>query len=702
MSATLPLLLELGTEELPPRALPALIDALAEGLGDQLTRNALTFGRIERYATPRRLALLIHDLTTQQPDRTTERRGPAWAAAYDAQGAPTPAALGFARSCGVSIDQLKVTESEKGRWLSCVVTQPGAPAEQIVPELIEQVLRCLPVPRRMRWGSSDTEFVRPVHWLVLLFGECVVPARILGLDSDRISYGHRYLAPEGIVLTNAAEYEERLRCEGKVIADFGARREVIRAAIERAAVAEHASALVAPELLDEVTALVEWPVALTGSFDPAFLSLPMEVLLATMQNHQRYFPMRHASGGLVARFITIANIDSPRPDLIIAGNQRVIQPRLKDAQFFWEQDRRQPLADRLPLLANIVFEQQLGSLADKTDRVLILAEAIGRSLRLDLAAVRRAAQLSRCDLVTGMVGEFPELQGVMGQYYAIASGEAPLIATALAEFYLPRFAGDALPASPLGQAIGVAERIDTLVGITAIGKEPTGDKDPYALRRHAFAVLRISIEQSLDLDLVELITIAAGNHGALLGHERGGEGCVRSALIEKVYDFLLDRLRTYYLDRGVAFDVFDAVRARRPTRPLDFDQRIRAVATFRALPQAASLAAANKRSANILGKLEAPPPVDLDRALLTEIAEQALAGELDAAARAVQPLLATGDYTAALLRLSALRETVDAFFDSVLVMCDDGAIRANRLALVARLHALFTEIADISRLNLSS
>lgn len=700
MSDALPLLLEIGTEELPPKALPGLIAALADGVRERLAREALDCGEIETFASPRRLALLLHDLATKQPDRTSERRGPALAAAYDAAGKPTPAALGFARSCGVGIEQLQVIETDKGRWLGCVVTQPGAPVEQILPKLTAEVLQALPIPRRMRWGGSDAEFVRPVHWLVLLHGERVVPARILGVDADRITYGHRFLAPAGIALATATEYESRLG-QGKVIASFTARREAIRAAIAEAATAAGGVAMVAPELLDEVTALVEWPVALTGAFAPEFLELPPEVLLATMQNHQRYFPLRGADGRLLARFITIANIDSPRPDLIVAGNQRVIQPRLQDARFFWEQDRRVPLAERLPVLTDIVFEQQLGSLRDKTDRASILAEAIGRAMRLDLAAVHRAAQLARCDLVTGMVGEFPELQGVMGHHYALASGEPAPVARALEEFYLPRFAGDALPASPLGQAIGVADRLDTLVGIIAIGKEPTGDKDPYALRRHAFAVLRICIECQLDLDLIELITIAAGNLGALTA-PKVPAGDTGSALIDKVYDFLLDRLRTYYADRELPFDVFDAVRARRPARPLDFDRRVRAVAEFRALPQAASLAAANKRSANILAKLDIPPATTLDPSLLELPAEQTLARELDAAADAVEPLLALGDYTAALLRLAALRDSVDAFFDAVLVLCDDPALRANRLALVARLRELFTGIADISRLNLSS
>ncbi|MCC6201890.1 MAG: glycine--tRNA ligase subunit beta [Gammaproteobacteria bacterium] len=702
MTAAAPLLLELGTEELPPKALAGLGAALVEGVRERLTRAALAFGDIESFASPRRLALLIHDLALRQSDRVSERRGPALAAAYDAAGAPTQATLGFARSCGVTLEQLQITTTEKGRWLSCVIKQPGAAATEILPALIVDALQALPVPRRMRWGSSDAEFVRPVHWLVLLHGEQIVPAHILGVAADRITYGHRFLAPAAIMLAHAADYAATLRQQGKVIAGFAARREMIRLAIEQAAKAAKGTALVAPDLLDEVTALVEWPVALTGAFAPEFLALPEEVLLATMQNHQRYFPLRGTDGRLLDRFITIVNIDSPHPERIIAGNQRVIQPRLKDAQFFWEQDRRTPLAERLPAMAGIVFEQQLGSLHDKTERTLILAEAIGRALDLDLAAVRRAAQLSRCDLVTGMVGEFPELQGVMGHHYALASGEAAAIARALEEFYLPRFAGDALPTNPFAQAIGVADRLDTLVGITAIGKEPTGDKDPYALRRHALAVLRICIERELDLDLVELITIAAGNLGALTGTMAGDGAIAGSTLIDRVHDFLLDRLRAYYSDREVPFDVFDAVRARRPARPLDFDRRVRAVAAFRALPQAASLAAANKRSANILAKLETPPPAELDPALLALPAEQALTRDLATAASEIAPLLATGDYAAALLRLAALRDSVDAFFDAVLVWCDDPAVRANRLALVARLRHLFTGIADISRLNLSS
>jgi glycyl-tRNA synthetase beta chain len=692
------LLVEIGTEELPPKALRALATAFADGLCQRLTKSSLTFGQVDTFATPRRLALLIHQLAVRQPDQTSERRGPALAAAYDADGRPTPAATGFARSCGVALDAMTVIESAQGKWLACSLTRSGDRTEQLVPGLVAETLNELPIPRRMRWGTSDAEFVRPVRWLVLMLGEHVIPARILGHDAGRLTYGHRFHAPAAIALPHASAYPVLLRTQGMVIPDFDERRRTIADAVRQAAATVNARVTLPEALLDEVTALVEWPAILTGYFDAEFLALPAEVLTATMQGHQRYFPLTDDDGRLIARFITVANIDSPHPESIIAGNRRVIQPRLTDARFFWLQDQKQALAERLPQLANIVFEQRLGSLHDKTERVAALAVRIAASTGAASDLVRRAALLSRCDLVTGMVGEFPELQGIMGRYYARASGEPATVADAIEELYLPRHAGDRLPATPIGQALAIADRVDTVVGIFAIGKQPTGDKDPYALRRHALAVLRICIERGRDLDLQQLITFAADAYHGRVAAIADTAGA-RDALIAKVFQFCVDRLRTYYLEREIGADVFEAVKARNPTRPLDFDRRIRAVTEFRNLPAAQSLAIAHKRSANILAQHGAAGNGPFAHALLRDPAEQELAARLDVVGAGVEALLAAGDYTDALTQLATLRAPVDAFFDGVLVMCDDAALRRNRIALIARLHGLFTAVADISRLQ---
>ncbi|HXH02706.1 MAG TPA: glycine--tRNA ligase subunit beta [Candidatus Competibacteraceae bacterium] len=684
------LLIEIGTEELPPKALANLSEALEQGVVEGLRKAGLTFGTVSRYATPRRLALLVRELPVKQPDRTQERRGPALAAAYK-DGQPTPALLGFARSCGVDVTELRVQESGKGAWLVHLSHVPGAATAELVPGILQQALDTLPIPKRMRWGDSDAEFVRPVHWLVLLFGDELIPATLLGVAAGRVTYGHRFHHPAAIALPAPAAYAEMLERQGKVIADFAARRERIRAQAEAAAAQVGGCAVIREELLDEVTALVEWPVALTGRFEKRFLNVPQEALISTMQDNQKYFPVVDKNGRLLPHFIAISNLESRDPAQVVAGNERVIRPRFADAEFFWHQDRKLPLAERLEALKSVVFQQRLGSLHDKAERVAALARYIAIHSGGNPDWAERAGRLSKCDLLTSMVQEFPELQGIMGRYYARHDGEAEEVAQALEEQYHPRFAGDHLPLSATGRAVALADRLDTLVGIFAIGQAPSGAKDPFALRRAALGVLRILIAGGLELDLQELLAQAARHFPAELK---------APAAVPAVLEFLLERLRGYYLEQGFRLDEFEAVLECRPTRPLDFDRRIRAVAAFRKLPEAEALAAANKRIRNILKKLDGQTlPFQVRPELLTEEAEQRLAASLAELASEATPLMEGGLYEEALTRLAALREPVDGFFDDVMVMVEDAALRDNRIALLNELSSLFLRVADFSRLQ---
>jgi glycyl-tRNA synthetase beta chain len=684
------LLVELGTEELPPKALLTLSTAFADNLGAGLDKAGLAHGAIKPFATPRRLALIVEALAGQQPEQVSTRRGPALTAAFDAEGKATPAALGFAKSCGVSIETLGREETAQGQWLSFQKHTPGRPTVELVPALVSEALSRLPTPKRMRWGASDTEFVRPVHWLVLLFGSDVVEGGVLGLHAGRHTRGHRFHASAPIELTSPADYAARLEREGHVIADFGARRARIRAAIEARAQEAGGAAIIPDALLDEVTALCEWPLALTGRFEERYLAVPQEALISTMEGNQRYFPLLDAGGKLMARFVVISNLESRDPAQVIAGNERVIRPRFSDAEFFFTQDCKEPLAARRAALAKVVFQHKLGTLAEKGVRIAQLARDIGQRIGADGVRCARAAELAKCDLLTQMVGEFPELQGVMGRHYALHDGEDTEVAQAIEEHYRPRFAGDQLPATPAGQALALADRLDTLAGIFAIGQKPTGDKDPFALRRAALGVLRILIEGRLDLDLFELIGAAIT---AL--PER-----LRSAtLADEVFDFVSERLRAYTQETGARPDEFEAVAATRPTRPLDFMARLDAVRRFRALPEAEALTAANKRIRNILKQVNGEVPTTVDNAQLTEDAEHTLAAQLAAQTREVTPLFERGDYTAALTHLAALRAPVDHFFDKVMVMAEDRAQRDNRLALLNALSTLFLRTADLSRLQ---
>jgi glycyl-tRNA synthetase beta chain len=685
------LLIELGTEELPPKALKKLIQAFEAGIKQGLDKAELSFDAIRSYAAPRRMAVVVDGLAIRQQDRVVERRGPAIAAAFDDEGNPTKALQGFARSCGATVDDLEKLETDKGTWLAFKQEQKGAETASLLVDILQQSLNDLPIPKRMRWGTLPGEFVRPVHWLVLLFGDDVIPAELLGVSSGRESRGHRFHHPAKIRIDSAQSYVPQLQTEGHVVVDMAARRAAIHGQVLELATQLGGQAVLNEELLDEVTGLVEWPVALSGSFDKRFLELPAEALISSMEEHQKYFAVRDQAGELLPYFITICNIESRDPAQVIAGNERVILPRLSDAAFFWATDRKRPLADRQAQLKTIVFQNKLGTVFDKSARVAKLAAVIASEIGGDAALAERAALLAKCDLVTEMVGEFPDLQGIMGRYYARLDGEHNEVAEALDEQYLPRFSGDKLPQTKTGQAVSLAEKLDTLVGLFGIGQPPTGVKDPFALRRAALGALRVVIENKLDVDLVSLLEQA----------QQGFDGTLTEQdVTSQVMRYLFERLRGYASDQGFKTDVFESVLAVQPSRPLDFMARLYAVAEFRQLEQAEALAAGNKRISNILRKNDAEGDVaTIDATLLVEPAEQALAEKLDTVSSAIAPLLIQADYAGVLNILAEMRDTVDGFFEQVMVMADDLAVRNNRLALLNQTRALFLGVADISCLQ---
>ncbi|MCZ8130942.1 MAG: glycine--tRNA ligase subunit beta [Steroidobacteraceae bacterium] len=723
-------LVEIGTEELPPKSLPALSQAFTDGVVAGLAAAGVKHGAVQPYAAPRRLAVLVKKVAERQPDQEIRRKGPPVSAAFDATGKPTRAATAFAESCGVAVAELGRVQEAKGEFLHYVGTKPGAETASLLAGLVQASLDRLPIAKRMRWGGGTAEFVRPVHWVVMLFGAEVVPATILGVEASDRTRGHRFMAPKEIRLTSPASYAKKLESAGSVIADFAARRERIRTGVHALAAEHGVEAIVADALLDEVTALVEWPVPLAGRFEERFLELPPEVLIATLQDHQRYFPTREcaaegsagptrglAADRLTSLFITVANLESRDPAQVRAGNERVVRPRLSDAAFFWDTDRRQPLAARREQLAAVTFQAQLGSYADKAARVGALAQRLAPLAGADAALAARAAELAKCDLLTGLVGEFPELQGTMGTYYARHDGEPADVAAAMGEQYLPRFAGDRLPATGVGTALALADKLDTIVGIFAIGQKPSGTKDPFALRRAALGVLRLVLEKRLDLDLPATIDAALAaarddiERVAIANAEKAGKprpaGVARlnpDPVAAEVYDYVMERLRAHYLEGadGITTEMFDSVLDRRPASPLDFDARLRALATFLQLPDAAALAAANRRIANILRKaVEANVAVDattLRSELLQDGAERELHAALERVRPAAERMLDARDYASAMQRLATLRTAVDAFFDKVMVMADDPAVRANRLALLAGLRTLFLRVADLSRL----
>ncbi len=687
-------LLEIGTEELPPKALRDLSEALGAGVADGLRAAALEFSGHEVFATPRRLAVRVSGLATEQPAQQVEKRGPPVSIAFDADGKPTRAAEAFAKTCGVEIAALERLESAKGTWLVYRAELPGQPAESLLEAIVLEAVARLPIPRRMRWGSGETEFVRPVHWVVMLLGAAIVPASVLGHPAGRSTRGHRYHALGGVELLDPAEYEQKLLSH-RVIAAFEHRRARVQEITEASARALGGSPVASPALWDEVTALVEWPVAVEGRFDKAFLRLPEEVLIATLQAHQRYFPVRAPDGTLLPAFIAISNLESHAPERVREGNERVVRPRLADAAFFYDQDCARSLASRLPDLENVVFQRGLGSLADKARRVAALAQWLAPAIGADERLAERAALLAKADLLTQMVGEFPELQGRMGYYYARHDGESDKLAIALEEQYLPRHAGDRLPETPLGQALTIADRLDTLAGIFALGKRPTGNKDPFGLRRAALGLLRVLIEGGIDLDL------SAG-----LARAVAAQPCEAAPeLASEIAEFIVDRLRAYSLEGlapalpagSVTPEMFEAVRARGPDSPLDFHARLVAVRAFTELSEAESLAIANKRIANILRGTGAESTArEVDPALFDSAAERRLLAAIDRVASDHAARVARRDYDAALRALAGLKETVDHFFDEVLVMTEDATLRENRLALLRRLRDLFLDVADLS------
>ncbi|MGH8308400.1 MAG: glycine--tRNA ligase subunit beta [Steroidobacteraceae bacterium] len=694
-------LVELGTEELPPKTLTELERAFGEGVRAGLAHAGIAHGELRTFATPRRLAVLVKRVAAHQPARELRRRGPPVNVAFDASGNPTRAALAFAEGVGVGVETLQRITEGKGEFLLHVGVQPGASTASLLPDIVRNALDQLPIAKRMRWGAGDAEFVRPVHWLIMLFGNETVAATVLDTAAGSTTRGHRFHAPRPIRIVAPASYARVLAGRGRVLADFAERRARVREHVDAHAAALGGRAMYDDALLDEVTALVEWPVAIAGRFEERFLALPREVLISTLQDHQRYFPVEGAGGALTAWFITVSNIESRDPAKVRAGNERVVRPRLADAAFFWEQDRKAPLASRIEALAKVTFQTKLGSLADKMHRVRALAADIARALRTDVPLAQRAAELAKCDLLSAMVGEFPGLQGTMGSYYAAADKEPAEVAQALREQYLPRFAGDELPRTDAGTALAIADRLDMIVGIFAIGQKPSGTKDPFGLRRSALGILRIIIEKRLDLDLSDLIARAVA-----LVRERLPDLTVSALDVEaQVYEYIMERLRAYYLESaeqfGVTTERFDAVLATRPRAPLDFDARLRALAGFLALPEAASLTAANKRIANILRKSAEPGaalPGTIEVAALREPAEIALHDALRSVRDSVAGAVERREYAGALGRLAQLRPTVDAFFDGVMVMDADPKRRGNRVALLSELQRLFGGIADLSRL----
>jgi len=683
------LLVEIGTEELPPKALRKLATVFGDALSAQLDEHFLSPGALQTYATPLRLTVYIEDVLTRQADREIVRRGPNVKAAFDKDGKPTKPAEGFARSCGVTVDKLERVSTDKGECLAWHSTETGKTCGEILPGLVEAALKKLPIPKRMRWGSSDIEFVRPIHWVLVLLGSETIDADIMGIPCGRNTRGHRFHHNQPIELADTTQYLEALEKTGKVIADMDRRREMIREQVIAAGKQLGGNAQIDVALLDEVTALVEWPVAVAGDFNVRFLDVPDEALISSMQDHQKYFPVVDNDGKLMAHFITVANIASTDIAQVKAGNERVIRPRLEDASFFWAQDKKQKLDSRVGALDKVTYQKKLGSLKDKQQRIAVIATQLAKATGADIAQVKRAALLCKCDLLTSMVSEFPDLQGIMGRYYALNDGEPTAIAEAIGEQYRPRFSGDALPTTPAGQAIAIADRLDSLAGIFALGQSPTGDKDPFGLRRAALGILRTLIEGRIEIDLTALIETALS----------GLPIDVPADINEKLYSFIMERLRTWYLDDGHETETFDAVLSRQPVSPLDFDQRIQAVKAFALLPEAASLSAANKRISNILRKAEQQPGTKYHADLFQEEAEKQLAHAVKTLGEKVAPLYQARDYTTALGELATLREPVDRFFDNVMVMADDPKVRDNRLALLSALSSLFLDVADISRLQ---
>ncbi|WP_341984804.1 glycine--tRNA ligase subunit beta [Morganella morganii] len=683
-------LTEIGTEELPPKALRSLAESFAANLTAELAAANLTHGDVTWYAAPRRLAVKIAGLAESAADREVEKRGPAIAQAFDAEGKPTKAAEGWARGCGITVDQADRMVTDKGEWLLYRAVEKGNKAKELLADMVSRALAKLPIPKLMRWGDKETHFVRPVHTVTMLMGADVIPGEVLGISSDRVIRGHRFMGEAEFTIAHADEYPAVLETRGKVMADYDARKAMIKRDAEKAALALGGVADLTDSLLEEVTSLVEWPVVLTAKFEEKFLAVPSEALVYTMKGDQKYFPVYDKNGNLMPNFIFVANIESSDPSQIIAGNEKVVRPRLADAEFFFKTDCKKRLEDNLPRLSTVLFQQQLGTLRDKTDRLEALAGWIAGQIGADVNHATRAGLLAKCDLMTNMVFEFTDTQGVMGMHYARHDGESEDVALALKEQYQPRYAGDNLPSTPVSDALAIADKMDTLAGIFGIGQHPKGDKDPFALRRAALGVLRIIVEKGYNLDLETLTQEAVRLYGDKL---------TNANVVTDVVDFMLGRFRAWYQEQGYAIDTIQAVLARRPTRPADFDARMKAVTHFRTLEEAAALAAANKRVSNILSKSDDALNDTVLASLMNAPEEIRLAAYVTDLKTQLAPLYAEGRYQEALTELASLREAVDAFFDSVMVMDKDDNIRRNRLTLLNELRNLFLGIADISLLQ---
>ena len=682
-------LVEIGTEELPPKALKTLATSFADNVEAELNLAGLSFDKIEWFAAPRRLAVKVLNLATQQPSKEIEKRGPAVSAAFDAEGKPTKAAEGWARGCGITVEQAERIATDKGEWLVHRAKIEGQPTKNLLNDIVANALAKLPIPKPMRWADKTVQFIRPVHTVTMLLGDELIEGEILGVASVRTIRGHRFLGEKEFEIQHADQYPQLLREKGSVVADFNERKAEILAKSQAKATALGGVADIEESLLEEVTSLVEYPNVLAAKFEERFLAVPAEALVYTMKGDQKYFPIYDKEGKLLPHFIFVSNINPEDPTAIIEGNEKVVRPRLTDAEFFFKTDLKQKLVDRLPRLETVLFQQQLGTLKDKTDRIEQLAGEIAKQIGADEAKAKRAGLLSKCDLMTNMVFEFTDTQGVMGMHYARHDGEDEEVAVALNEQYMPRFAGDELPKSLVASAVALADKFDTLTGIFGIGQAPKGSADPFALRRAALGALRIIVEKNLPLDLEDLVKKSAALFGDKL---------TNSNVVADVVDFMLGRFRAWYQDEGIAVDVIQAVLARRPTRPADFDARVRAVSHFRTLDSAEALAAANKRVSNILAKADATIG-EINLTACVEPAEKALAEAVLALRTEVQPLIAQGDYTAVLDKLANLRAPVDSFFDNVMVNAEDPALRQNRLAILNTLQGLFLQVADISLLQ---
>ena len=682
-------LVEIGTEELPPKALKTLATSFADNVEAELNQAGLTFDKIEWFAAPRRLAVKVLNLATQQPSKEIEKRGPAVSAAFDAEGKPTKAAEGWARGCGITVEQAERIATDKGEWLVHRAKIEGQPTKNLLNDIVANALAKLPIPKPMRWADKTVQFIRPVHTVTMLLGDELIEGEILGVASARTIRGHRFLGEKEFEIQHADQYPKLLREKGSVVADFNERKAEILAKSQAKATALGGVADIEESLLEEVTSLVEYPNVLAAKFEERFLAVPAEALVYTMKGDQKYFPIYDKDGKLLPHFIFVSNINPEDPTAIIEGNEKVVRPRLTDAEFFFKTDLKQKLVDRLPRLETVLFQQQLGTLKDKTDRIEQLAGEIAKQIGADEAKAKRAGLLSKCDLMTNMVFEFTDTQGVMGMHYARHDGEDEEVAVALNEQYMPRFAGDELPKSLVASAVALADKFDTLTGIFGIGQAPKGSADPFALRRAALGALRIIVEKNLPLDLEDLVKKSAALFGDKLTNKN---------VVADVVDFMLGRFRAWYQDEGIAVDVIQAVLARRPTRPADFDARVRAVSHFRTLDSAEALAAANKRVSNILAKADAAIG-EINLTACVEPAEKVLAEAVLALRTEVQPLIAQGDYTAVLDKLANLRAPVDNFFDNVMVNAEDPALRQNRLAILNTLQGLFLQVADISVLQ---